>query len=324
MPIKRKGKLTQSTLLFLSLWWVAHSAQALDCVEQGTNLVDMPPIPIGQLAIPANVPVGTKIWESNDIIMTAYCDNVLGSNMDVVHFYFNPDSQSLGEGLKLGVTYNGQDLEQNEQRISTNSTPIRTGQNVTFHIIFRLYIKLDGHAPSNGSYGGANEFVVFQLDGSGGLNKTPTAKNVRYSLSGLQGIRFLACGSDIKVYPESQIVNFANIQSKTLLKGESINLPFSIKATKQGCVDNFSLQAEFSTASPLIGDNAIDLQNGAKLMLYNELQQAIRFNYYADFAELNNINEVKKDFTATVSAIPGREILLGQFDASVIVKVNYY
>jgi len=36
------------------------------------------------------------------------------------------------------------------------------------------------------------------------------------------------------------------------------------------------------------------------------------------------VKEVTKNFTARVSAIPGRELSLGQFDASVIVKINYY
>lgn len=117
--------------LFGSRWkWViaalllfSRHVYALDCVEKGTGLVNMPPIAIGQLAIPSNVAAGTKVWESNEINMTAYCDNVLGSIIDVVHFYFNPKSQSLGQGLLLGVSYNGQDLEQNEQRLSTNSPP---------------------------------------------------------------------------------------------------------------------------------------------------------------------------------------------------------
>ncbi|WP_254611965.1 fimbrial protein [Serratia fonticola] len=324
MYIRRRIRLLHFITLFFSLGLFAHTAQALDCVEADTGLVDMPAIPIGPLAIPSNTPQNTKVWESNDISMTAYCDNVLGTIIDVVHFYFNPRSQSIGEGLLLGVTYNGQDLEQDQQRASTNSTPIQRGESVTIPVTFRLYIKVNGLPPAGGYYLGANEFVVFQLDGSSRVNNTPGAKNVKYSLSGLQGIRFLACGSDITVYPESQIINFATIQKKTLTEGGRVNLPFAIKATKQGCLDNFSLQAEFSTASPLVGDSAIDLQNGTKLTLYNDLQQAVRLNYYDDFAELNNTNEVKKDFTATVSAIPGREIMLGQFDTDVIIKVNYY
>lgn len=302
----------------------SRSVWALDCVEKGTGMVNMPPISIGKLAIPSNVAAGTKVWESNEINMTAYCDNVLGSIIDVVHFYFNPKSQSLGQGLLLGVSYNGQDLEQNQQRLSTNSTPIRKGQNVTVNVSFRLYIKVTANPPSSGHYEGTDQFTVFQLDGSQGINQTPGAKNVKYSLSGLQGIRFLACGSDLKVYPESQMIDFGAIQSTTLARSSGITLPFAIKAIKQGCLDNFSLQAEFSTASPLVGNDAIDLANGAKLTLLNDKDESIIFNRYSNFAELNNVNEVTKNFTAKVSAIPGKPLTLGKFDASVVVKINYY
>ncbi|RBQ33799.1 hypothetical protein C2125_13065 [Rahnella aquatilis] len=311
------------TVLFIMLLF-SRSALALDCVEKGTGIVDKLPIPVGQLAIPANVPPGTKVWESNDITVTAYCDNVLGSSIDVVHFYFNPKSQSIGEGLRLGVSYNGQELEQDQQRTSTNSPPIQRGGSVTLDVTFRLYIKVTGTPPSTGYYLGADQFTVFQLDGSGSVNNTPGAKNLKYNLSGLQGVRFLACGSDLKVYPESQILNFGEIQSTMLSRSAGVSLPFAIRAVKQGCLDNFSLQAEFSTASPLLDNTAIDLANGAKLMLFNEQQQAIAFNRYDDFAQLNNVNEVTKNFTARVSAIPGRELSLGQFEASVIVKINYY
>ncbi|CAM3789777.1 fimbrial protein [Rahnella bruchi] len=311
------------TVLFIMLLF-SRSALALDCVEKGTGIVDKLPIPVGQLAIPANVPPGTKVWESNDITVTAYCDNVLGSSIDVVHFYFNPKSQSIGEGLRLGVSYNGQELEQDQQRASTNSAPIQRGGSVTLDVTFRLYIKVTGTPPSTGYYLGADQFTVFQLDGSSSVNNTPGAKNLKYNLSGLQGVRFLACGSDLKVYPESQILNFGEIQRTTLSRTAGVSLPFAIRAVKQGCLDNFSLQAEFSTASPLWDNTAIDLANGAKLMLFNEQQQAITFNRYDDFAQLNNVNEVTKNFTARVSAIPGRELSLGQFDASVIVKINYY
>ena len=310
--------------LLLGLMLVSYQALALDCVEKGTGIVNKPPIPVGKLAIPANVPPGTKIWESNDISVTAYCDNVLGSITDIVHFYFNPKSESVGQGLLLGVSYNGQDLEQNEQRLSTNSPPIVRGQNVTVNVTFRLYIKVSGNPPSGGYYQGADQFTVFQLDGSRGINKSPGAKNLKYNLSGLQGIRFLACGSDLKVYPESQIVDFGMLQSTQLSRSAGVSLPFAIKAVKQGCMDNFSLQAEFSTASPLWDSKAINLANGTKLMLYNDKKEAITFNHYDDFASLNNVNEITKQFTATVSAIPGQAIKLGRFDASVIVKINYY
>ncbi|UHM93579.1 fimbrial protein [Rahnella victoriana] len=317
-------RLLNPPVLILLLLLFSRHALALDCVEKGTGIVDKPAIPVGQLAIPANVPAGTKVWESNDITVTAYCDNVLGSAIDVVHFYFNPKSQSIGEGLRLGVSYNGQELEQDQQRTSTNSTPIQRGGSVTLDVTFRLYIKVTGTPPSAGYYQGTDQFTVFQLDGSSRVNNTPGAKNLKYNLSGLQGVRFLACGSDLKVWPESQIVDFGAIQSTTLSRSSGISLPFAIRAVKQGCLDNFSLQAEFSTASPLLDNTAIDLQNGARLMLYNDQDQLVVFNRYDDFAALNNVNEVTKNFSARLSAIPGRALTLGQFDASVIVKINYY
>ncbi|MCB5309174.1 fimbrial protein [Yersinia massiliensis] len=322
------NKMGQLGGLFVTLFAAllfSQAVYALDCVEKGTGTVIKPAIPIGQLAIPSNVPAGTKVWQSNDITVTAYCDNVLGSVTDQVWFYFNPLHQSLGQGLQLGVSYNGQDLETNSARLNTNTTPIRTGQNVTVTVTFRLYIKVTGNPPSSGYYVGADNFTVFQLDGSGGLNLWPGAKNLRYALSGLTGARFIACGADLVVSPASQIVNFG-VFNRTLLQntGNNISQPFSITAVKQGCLSNFSIQAEFTTTNPLIGNNAVDMRNGTKLTIYNDANQAIVYNQYANFAELNNVTQVTKGYTASLNSIAGQTVQLGQFDATAIVKINYY
>ncbi len=87
---------------------------------------------------------------------------------------------------------------------------------------------------------------------------------------------------------------------------------------------NFSIQAQFLTANPLVGDNAIDLQNGIKLTIYDDKNQAIVYNRYADFAQLNNITQVTRNYTARLNAIEGQPIKLGQFDATAIIKINYY
>ncbi|CNE74304.1 fimbrial protein [Yersinia nurmii] len=314
-----------SLVLLSATLLLAPTAYALDCVEAGTGVVIKPAIPIGALAIPSNVAAGTKVWESNDITVTAYCDNVLGSLRDQVWFYFNPLNHTLGQGLQLGVSYLGQELETNGKGINTNTAPIVKGQNVTVTVTFRLYIKVTGNPPSSGTYPGANTFTVFQLDGSNGLNLTPRAKNLRYSLSGLSSTRFIACGADLVVYPESQVVSFGSF-NKSLLSttGNGISAPFAITSVKQGCLSNFSIQAQFSTTNPLIGDNAIDLQNGSKLTIYDDADQAVVFNRYADFAVMNDVNQVTKNYTASLNAIPGQAIKLGQFDATAIIKINYY
>lgn len=311
-------------LLFVAML-LSQAAYALDCVEKGTNVVNKPGIPIGQLAIPSNIAPGTKIWESRDITVTAYCDNVLGSVYDQVWFYFNPLGQSLGPGLQLGVNYLGQDLQANAARLNTNTSPITSGQNVTVTVTFRLYIKVTNDLPSSGNYIGTDSFTVFQLDGSGGINVTVGAKNLKYTLSGLGIVRFIPCGADLVISPASQVVNFGSFnQARLLSSNNNLSQPFSITAIKQGCLANFSIQAQFLTANPLVGDNAIDLQNGIKLTIYDDKNQAIVYNRYADFAQLNNITQVTRNYTARLNAIEGQPIKLGQFDATAIIKINYY
>ncbi|CNH78308.1 fimbrial protein [Yersinia massiliensis] len=325
MILNKMGQLGGLFVTLFAALLFSPAVYALDCVEKGTGMVDKPAIPIGPLAIPSNVPAGTKIWESNDITVTAYCDNVEGSIRDIVYFYFNPLSQSLGQGLQLGVSYNGQDLETNRQKLSTNTVPISYGQDVTVTVTFRLYIKVTDNPPSSGYYSGTDNFTVFQLDGSRDINQSTGAKNLKYSLSGLTGARFVACGADLVVSPASQIVNFPAF-NKTMLQhsGDNISRPFSITAVKQGCLSDFSIQAEFSTTNPLIGNNAIDMQNGIKLTIYNDANQAIVYNKYEDFVELNNVSQVTKTYNARLNSIAGETVQLGPFEAVTIVKINYY
>lgn len=299
------------------------SSYALDCVEKSSGTANPAPIPVDSLAIPANVPTGTKVWESNPIHVTAYCDNVLYGS-DVVHFYFNPKNTSLGQGLKMGVSYNGQDLEENSQRLSTGSRAISKGQNITVDVDFRLYIKVTGSPPSSGYYNGDDQFTVFQLDGSGGINTTAGAKNLKYTLSNLRSVRFIACGADLTVDPSDQEVNFGTLMQRDLLKGRKYQRPFSITAQKQGCSDMFSLKAEFQTTNTLIDENNIDLSNGTQLKLLDEDQNAVTYNKYAPFASLNNTSQTTRNYIAEISPVSGKAISLGAFNATTIIKITYY
>ena len=310
-------------LFTASMLFACSSSYALDCVEKSSGQADPPAIPVDSLAIPSNVPKGTKVWESNPIHVTAYCDNVLFGR-DVVHFYFNPKNASLGDGLKMGVSYNGQDLEQNSQRLSTGSAPISKGQNVTVNVDFRLYIKVTGNPPSSGYYNGNDRFTVFQLDGSGGINYTPGAKNLKYTLANLRSVRFIACGADLSVDPSDQQIDFGTLMLKDLMNGRKYQRPFSITAKKQGCSDMFSLKAEFLTTNSLVDDNNINLGNGTQLKLLDENQKPVTYNKYEPFATLNNVSQVTRNFVAEVSPISGSKISLGQFNATAVIKITYY
>lgn len=308
--------------LFL-LILISSKSFALDCVEYGTNIVIKPPVPVGQLAIPADTPAGSIIWQSDPLTVTVYCDNVLGNVSDVVHMYFNPTSQKLGQGLLLGANYQGQQLERNEQRVSLGTAPISGKQSVRVTVTFSLYIKVTGDVPASGNYPGENQFTVFQFDGSGGINKTPGAKNLRYSISGLQGIRFLKCGADIKVYPESQQIDFGQMMITELNQGREFKRDFQIQAVKRGCLDNFSMNINFETTDPLNGEYAIDLKNGTNLTILDDKTNRIKFNYFQFFGNLpQGSTSVTRDYSASIKK--AGTVQTGGFKASTIVRINYY
>ena len=327
MKIRYGSKTGRKALFFCSgalLFLFNTPTQALDCVEKGTNMADPPAIPVDSLAIPSNVPKGTKVWESNPIHVTAYCDNVLFGR-DVVHFYFNPKNAALGQGIKMGVSYNGRDLEENSQRLSTNSRPISKGQNVTVDVEFRLYIKVTGNPPSSGYYNGNDRFTVFQLDGSAGINYTAGARNLKYTLSNLHSTRFLACGANLAVNPSDQVVDFGPLQQSDLKKGRKFSKPFSVIASKQGCSDKFSLKAEFETSNGLFEDTALNLTNGTQLRILDENQRPVAFNNYAPFASLDNTDQATRIYSAEISARTlGNDITLGKFNATTVIKITYY
>ncbi len=82
---------------------------------------------------------------------------------------------------------------------------------MTVTVTFRLYIKVTNDLPSSGNYIGTDSFTVFQLDGSGGINVTAGAKNLKYTLSGLSIVRFIPCGADLVISPASQVVNLVHL-----------------------------------------------------------------------------------------------------------------
>lgn len=316
--IKRYG-----VYFFFLFALISPKVFALDCVEKGTGVVIKPPVPVGQLAIPADTPAGTIIWQSDPMTVTVFCDNVLGNMVDVVHMYFNPTSQKLGTGLLLGANYQGEQLERDRQKVSLGTPPISGKQNVTVTVTFTLYIKVTGVVPPSGGYLGDDQFTVFQFDGSGGINTTPGAKNLRYSISGLRGIRFLKCGADIKVYPESQQIDFGQMMITDLNQGKEFKRDFQVQAVKRGCLDNFSMNINFETTDPLNGGYAIDLKNGTNLTIKDDKNNRIQFNYFQFFGNLpQGSTSVTRDYSATIKKTG--TVKTGGFKASTIVRINYY
>lgn len=184
---------------------------------------------------------------------------------------FNDPAVLNNPYLKFGVTYNGQDFEANGQGIDTRACLDRknaTGnqyttkacngstyqRNVEFNARFRLYVKLLAIPTStdglNWNFGDVN---VLQFDGSQGANTLRSAKNLHANITGLNNISFLDCSVNLRIFPESQIVNFGQI-SASAIKAAPHKAVFSISTIKDAtanCSEQFDVSTNFYTDDTL-------------------------------------------------------------------------
>ncbi|WP_249420682.1 hypothetical protein [Escherichia fergusonii] len=104
------------------------SSYAVDCYqnERFGNIEINKPMPA--FKVPQDAKPGQKIWESDDIATTVFCNRAVNwseSNpYENVHAWikiadFNDPSVINNPYLTFGVTYNGQDYEGNNQGIDT-------------------------------------------------------------------------------------------------------------------------------------------------------------------------------------------------------------
>ncbi|MGE9527430.1 pilus assembly protein, partial [Escherichia coli] len=70
---------------------------------------------------------------------------------------------------------------------------------------------------------------VLQFDGKGGANLAANAKNLRFNITGMNNVHFLDCGVDIQIFPESQVVNFGQVNNVEVLSQKA---PFSVSTIR--------------------------------------------------------------------------------------------
>lgn len=331
------------------------SAFAVDCYQdgyRGTTLIngDLP-----AFKIPENAQPGQKIWESGDINITVYCDNAPGWTTD------NP-SENIYAWIKLpqinsadmlnnpyltfGVTYNGVDYEGINERIDTHACldkyeqyyngyyydPVCNGstlqKNVTFNAHFRVYVKFKSRPAGDQTvkFGIVN---VLQFDGEGGANMSSNAKNLRYVITGLDNISFLDCSVDVRIFPESQIVNFGQIAANSIAtyRPKAAFSVSTIKDVAADCTEQFDVATSFYTTDTLHDDTHLEMGNGLLMRITDQkTQEDIKFNQYKRFTTYipgQTGAIVTRDYQAELSQKPGETLVYGPFKKDLIVKINY-
>ncbi len=86
-----------------------------------------------------------------------------------------------------------------------------------------------------------------RFDGEGGANLAADNKNLRYIIDGLNNISFLDCSVDVRIFPESQIVNFGQISANSIAtyRPKAAFSVSTIKDVAADCTEQFDVVTVF-------------------------------------------------------------------------------
>lgn len=295
----------------------SFSVQALECHLNTSNGITEENEDIGQLKIPATLPIGSRLWTSQPMGRDVMCwgySSVPGGEW--VYFYPNPDNRQIAAGISMGVIYNGTDLGILNAKAQTDMFRY-PNQPKLGHVHYQVYLQKTGEIIP----GGASQMSVFQLDGILGINNIP-GKNYRFTLTGLDKIQVIQCSASVELTtPEG--VDFGEIPSWRAGAGTVASKDFSVIIRKNGCSDNFSLDANFMVKSgSLVDATGLDIGNGSTMRIYdNSHPKWVKYNQFDSFADMNGKDVAEKSYTASLQAsAEGQE---GDFKKTLILLINY-
>ncbi|MBT9300157.1 fimbrial protein [Pseudomonas sp. TAE6080] len=306
------------------------TSHALACVEDGTNSAITREALGTALAISADAPDGTIIWESGPRSVQILCKQDYEAGREGVYFYVNPAKANIGTGIRLGIRYNNQLITQSTGAVATgffsdhgcNWANCQGWDKARFTLNFSVFIEKYGTTPPNGQASQLASYRVFQLDGKGGLNPRPNS-NLNYVVTGMNDIRFVPCAPDLTISPS--VVNFPNPSHKASIGEVASSANFSLNLRK-GCYTPYTVSARFATTpggGGVINGLLVPGNNksvGISLSRVDS-QQPLPFNDWFTLQALmgqgQSHNEFRADLKWRTQPIPG------VFDAAVVVDMYY-
>lgn len=325
-------------LLFLLVFWLftASNAYALICKNSADGSAYVTDNIISA-TVPQTLPNGTVIWRSGSRTMTVKCWKELGESgatwaaAENVYIYPNPDYSFLpGYGITVGIVANGQTIDINGSRVQIPGVIVpycnqsadwcRDNASVSFTWSYYTYISKVGNLV--GDHYSAEDFLtVFQIDGSGGINRTPDS-NFRYNLTGMNNIKFINCNATVSVTPNA--IDFGTIVAPTNVPVGQLAKSNAFKATvTKDCNSPFKLTAIYSSPATKVGLDTLDMGNGLGMKVKNmKTNSYIQYGDVNDFADLTVDNSMDIQFLAELSWI-NSAASVGVFNSSITITVFY-
>jgi len=284
------------------------------------------------LAVPADAPDGTIIWESAPHSIPVICsdDYQTGVN-ETIYFYVNPAKASVGQGIRVGIRYGSQVITQSSGAVSTGFSSIQGCSAVTcqnwdksqFTLTFTVFIEKHGETPTDGQASTLSEYRVFQLDGGGGLNTKPDS-NLNYVVTGMNNIRFVPCSPELTILPS--VVNFRRALASSAQVGQvASSASFSLDLTRS-CDTPYTVSARFTpvAGSASIIDKLLVPANNTSVgiaLTQQDSNQPVPFATWFKLADLAAPGVIHNPFRADLiwrsAPIPG------PFEATALVDLYY-
>ncbi|MFJ1340234.1 fimbrial protein [Pseudomonas caricapapayae] len=306
------------------------TSYALLCKHGDTNAVKIM-APLGStIAIPADTPDGTIIWESDEYTYGVRCEDDQKVGRELIYIYLKPTTQNLGTGIRTGIRYKSIPYNDTTRRIETGydsyhgcKTNCVGWNRAYFDLTFSVFIEKYGPIPTSGQATTLREYPIFQLDGVGGMTSARD-QNLQYYVTGVNGIRFVPCTPELTINPN--VVEFRRVLSGTAKVGEvasSANFSLDLRRT---CDTPVTVNARFA-AAPGGGEvinNLLVPSNNSSVgisLVRQETNATVAFDKLFKLADVSTPEQIKNNFRADLiwrsTPIPG------PFDAAAIVDLFY-
>ncbi|MEN5302459.1 MULTISPECIES: fimbrial protein [unclassified Pseudomonas] len=284
------------------------------------------------LAVPADAPDGTIIWESAPHSLPVICadDYETGIREDV-YFYVNPAKATIGKGIRVGIRYGSQTITQSSGAVTTGYNSLHGcswancagWDKARFTLNFTVFIEKYGATPTDGQASTLGEYRVFQLDGKGGLNPKPNS-NLNYVVTGMNNIRFVPCSPELTILPS--VVNFRRALASSAQVGQvASSADFSLDLVRS-CDTPYTVNARFTpvAGSASVIDKLLVPNNNSSVgiaLTHQDSNQPVPFDSWFKLADLTVPGVVRNTFRADLiwrsAPIPG------SFEAMALVDLYY-
>jgi hypothetical protein len=322
IPLKK----TLNALLILATIGPATS-YALSCKAKNESVTITSAL-VAALAIPADAPDGTIIWESDVLTADIRCKDDVGiGRAEQIYLWNDPAKQlSIGKGVRLGIRY-ANNTYREPSRIDTGKNSWDgcnwancMGWEATFPLQFSVFVEKFGSVPESGQASTLSQYRVFQVDGERGLN-TPD-KSLNYIVTGLTNIRFIPCSANLTITPS--VVNFPSAFSGTAENGKVASTGKFTLGLNKNCDTPYTIDTRFTPVSgSVISELLVPPNNssiGIKLSRVDN-NAVIPFSKWFKLAVLDRSEPESIDFRADL--IWRAPPIAGAFEAAVIVDMMY-